>query len=243
MTNDIEHHLGNPTVTSVQDYGLVKRMNQISKYVNIKNNIILDVGCGNGIYSLKFGELGAKEIIGIDIEDIRLKKAKDFAVNYKNIRFYHISAEKLPFGDCYFDIILLADVLEHILYPEIALKEMNRVLKKDGIIILFVPNKWWIYDQHGINIYNNIIDRPLLFSWLPDIIRKRFERAPVFTSKKIKKLLQDAGFVVNNVNYLFPPFDKVENAKLRTFLRRISIFAEKRFKTFGHSIFVVGKKE
>lgn len=69
----------------------------------------------------------------------------------------------MPFEDNSFDVVLCTEVLEHLPYPELAIKEFSRILKKDGIMILTAPfaslthfapyhfctgfNRYW-YEKH-----------------------------------------------------------------------------------------------
>ena len=48
---------------------------------------------------------------------------------------------KLPFENESFDIVTMLAVLEHLSYPEDILKEINRILRKDGRLVLTVPSK------------------------------------------------------------------------------------------------------
>ena len=55
--------------------------------------------------------------------------------------------EKLPFDSDTFDSILLSDVLEHIRKPEQLLKEIQRLLKKDGVLIMNVPYFYCLHEE------------------------------------------------------------------------------------------------
>lgn len=53
----------------------------------------------------------------------------------------------IPFSDNSFDTIILSDVLEHIKDPFFLWREMSRVLRKDGVILLNVPFFYWIHEK------------------------------------------------------------------------------------------------
>lgn len=79
---------------------------------------------------------------------------------------YHCSAESIPVGDGHFDIILLIEVLEHLERPEVVLKEISRVLKRDGKVIASMP---FLTPLHGC---------PHDFQrWSPDKISMEFTKA------------------------------------------------------------------
>ncbi len=101
---------------------------------------ILEIGCGAGILCLELARR-AEWVVGIDISHVVLdfaNRVKD-EVQYKNISFQHGDAENLAFGDKCFDLVICSEVLEHLLSPQKALREMRRVLKKDGTLILTTP--------------------------------------------------------------------------------------------------------
>ncbi len=119
-------------------------------------DVILDIGCGNGQSTLKAAKK-VKKIIGIDVDDKELAKAKSEAqgLKIKNAKFLKSTAEgKLDFGDKTFDKVLFFDVLEHLENQRLALSEIWRVLKKDGILLLSVPNKntSWKKLQRKVNL-------------------------------------------------------------------------------------------
>jgi len=109
----------------------------------IKVHRILDVGCGNGkvaheILKQKLGE----KVYGIDLDETLLSQAKKEGVITHKL---DLNFEKFPFSDEYFDIVISIDVIEHILNLNHFLSEINRVLKKDGILVLSTPNIQFIY--------------------------------------------------------------------------------------------------
>ena len=95
----------------------------------------LDIGCGYKPYESLFSE--TTEYIGIDYDSPENKK------NTKIDVFY--SGHKFPFNDSTFDSAVLTQVLEHIFNPDEFLSEINRVLKKNGKLLLSVPFVW---DEH-----------------------------------------------------------------------------------------------
>jgi len=98
---------------------------------------ILDVGCGDGIFSeILLGK--GKQIIGVDFDEIALKEAKKRKVYKKLIK---CDAKNLPFSANFFASVLANSSLEHIENLEPVLKEIYRVLKKGGVFILSAPSE------------------------------------------------------------------------------------------------------
>jgi ubiquinone/menaquinone biosynthesis C-methylase UbiE len=96
---------------------------------------ILDIGCGDGSFSMRFRKYC--KVFGIDISQNAIDLAKKAGVSaYKT----DMSCQKLPFDNEYFDIVYMGDVIEHLLDPDFAVCEVARVLKSDGFLVLSTPN-------------------------------------------------------------------------------------------------------
>jgi SAM-dependent methyltransferase len=106
-----------------------------SKISSRRKNRILDIGCGDGSFIVKFKKYG--ETYGVDVSEKAIKIAKEASVDAYKV---DISFEKLPFPDEYFNIVYMGDVIEHLINPDFAIKEVNRVLKLDGFLVLSTPN-------------------------------------------------------------------------------------------------------
>jgi len=120
----------------------------------IKEDKILDIGCGDGLITYI---LGGK---GIDNEKMAIKVGKRRGAN---IEFG--DAYSLPFQDEEFDAVFMGDLLEHLEFPQKAIKEARRVLKK--YLYLVVP----IHEFSSL-VYNH--------TW---------------TEEKLKNLVEKQGFV------------------------------------------------
>jgi ubiquinone/menaquinone biosynthesis C-methylase UbiE len=127
---------------------------------NIKLERTLDVGCGaGGTSELLKKEFGAKYTVGLEV----VEKAAEQATERLD-QVYKLSAEskELPFDANEFDLILFADVLEHLVDPWNALHRFSEFLKPGGHVIISLPNiqNWkillklflgrWEYADFGI---------------------------------------------------------------------------------------------
>lgn len=98
---------------------------------------VLDNGCGRGLYTRALlGKSDRIEAIDLNQENINCLKRR-FANGM--IRFQRASSTALPFEDNIFDLVLHTEVLEHIENDESAVREISRVLKPGGRLILSVP--------------------------------------------------------------------------------------------------------
>lgn len=99
-----------------------------------KGGRLLDVGCA---YGFLVNEASKHfESYGIDISSFAVKKSKEHC----NGNTFRASASNLPFRDESFDAITLVDTLEHVPDFNGCLKDALRILKKDGVLLLQLPN-------------------------------------------------------------------------------------------------------
>ncbi|PIS42751.1 MAG: hypothetical protein COT24_02015 [Candidatus Kerfeldbacteria bacterium CG08_land_8_20_14_0_20_40_16] len=118
------------------DY-IVERVRKFLKESPTKIKI-LDVGCGNGNISLPLAFLGY-QVIGLDAypEAILELNKKN---NFDNLEGVNKTFENY-YPDSKFDVIIMSEFLEHTKDPKAVLKKAKRMLlKKDGLLILTVPN-------------------------------------------------------------------------------------------------------
>jgi len=107
------------------------------------SDMILDAGCGIGVYSLECALKGAV-VIGIDIsKEAVIKGLRAAKAAHLDTRLFFLIGDicNLPIKDNIFDKVLCVDVLEHINDDTTALHELYRVLKNKSIIVVHVPKK------------------------------------------------------------------------------------------------------
>lgn len=127
----------------------------------IKNKKVVDIGSSFGWLEKEIQDLGAKELIGVELD----KEAVAFAANnVRKAKFIAGDALNVPLTKNYADIIALYDVIEHV--PKNTesqvFEEMNRILKKGGILLLSTPfdNFWsktldlaWYFGHRHYSLY------------------------------------------------------------------------------------------
>lgn len=108
-------------------------------------NRILDVGCGDGNFSILLKEVcKAKEVYGIEISVKGVESARNNRVRAFQL---DIAEEDFPFGDNYFDAVYAGGIIEHLFNVDHFLDETFRVLKPNGIFTLDTPNLASIYNR------------------------------------------------------------------------------------------------
>jgi 2-polyprenyl-3-methyl-5-hydroxy-6-metoxy-1,4-benzoquinol methylase len=154
----------------------------LSFFPDLQEKRVLDVGCGNGDFLISCCLLGAKETVGIDFVAEVVKGALKNVNNSgfeKKINVVQADALKIPFPDNSFDVVMSFGLLEHFEKQSELIFEKKRVLKKNGFLIVLVPNFFSIPRQFfGIarRIFqpeNVIFEKPLT-SWL---LKKELEKA------------------------------------------------------------------
>jgi len=102
-----------------------------------KRGNVLDVGCGDGYLSYLLSNRGF-EVVGIDFSVFRVRYAHEHSAGAD---FIIADGRYLPFhGEC-FDSVVCCEVLEHVLNYRLVIGEMYRVTKKEGRLLVTVPNK------------------------------------------------------------------------------------------------------
>lgn len=99
---------------------------------------MLDFGCGEGLFLSKIKN-NSIQLFGCDPNKKQIKNNRSL---YKGIDFKIIEVKSaLPYKNNYFDVITISEVLEHVEDERGVIKELRRVIKKGGSLILSVPNK------------------------------------------------------------------------------------------------------
>jgi len=234
--------LGKPSL--IFGPGQERRFNLVKKYIDLKGKKILDVGCGIGVYTKKFADEG-NEAYGIDIDPERIKSAQKLAPKG---HFLVTEAEALPFSDNFFDIVFLHEILEHLPNDKKAILESLRVLKTQGLIVIFAPNRLFPFETHGIFLGKKYIYRNIPFiNWLPKKIRNFFcPHVRVYSKRELKNLFRELGVEFLVIDYIYPALDKFSqrHPQVGKLLRKLFDFAERNWllSPFGISIFAIIKK-
>ncbi|HIE39272.1 MAG TPA: class I SAM-dependent methyltransferase [Anaerolineales bacterium] len=177
----------------------------IRRWTNPAGCRVLDVGCGVGTYTAAFRQ-ETPHVFGVEVEPERAREARGRAAGV-----VQAVGERLPFADGSFDLILSHEVLEHVTDDRACAEEMVRMVRPGGRIVLFVPNRLYPFETHGIfwrgrYRFGNI---PLV-NYLPDCLRDRLApHVRAYTGRSLRRLF--AGLPVRWVHHtcIFPGYDKL----------------------------------
>lgn len=104
----------------------------------ISNQTVLDIACGSG-YGTQIMALSAAKVYGVDNSQAAIEYAKNNFAG-RNIDYLVGNCENIPLRDASVDIIVSFETIEHLENPAIFLKEIKRVLKPNGKLIISTPN-------------------------------------------------------------------------------------------------------
>lgn len=195
--------LGHPSY--VWRFGQDRRLDLIQRYAGLQGKRILDVGCGLGTYMKKLRAF-SDEVYGVDIDPEKIAQAQE--------QLEHVflaPAEELPFPDAYFDVVLLHEVLEHVADDRQAVCEAYRVTEASGRIVIFVPNRLYPFETHGVYWrgkyhFGNI---PLV-NYLPLCLRNRFcPHVRTYTVRSLRRLFVGLPHHVIVHTQIYPGYDNV----------------------------------
>lgn len=231
--------LGHPSY--VWRFGQDRRLALIQKYAPLDDRRILDVGCGIGTYVRKFRNF-SEHVVGIDVDEERV------AEGAKSLPHLLVAeAEVLPFPDSSFDVVLLNEVIEHVRDDAQTIRDVLRILRPGGRLIIYAPNRLYFFETHGIYVGRRYVFRLIpLINWLPDIVRNRFcPHVRAYTERDIRRLFIGQPARIVHHGYVYPGFDNVVARRPRfgRVLRNVCYTLERTpLQRFGLSHFVVAER-
>jgi SAM-dependent methyltransferase len=105
---------------------------------------ILDAGCGSGRNMLDLVALGS--VTGVEVSDASVARARARSVG----EVLQCSITELPFPDAQFDAAVCLDVIEHVEDQLTALRELYRVVRPGGSLLITVPAYQWLWSEHDV---------------------------------------------------------------------------------------------
>jgi len=157
----------------------------VFEYLNLRGNEkICDVACGYGYQSSKIAKTGCY-VCGLDSDEKPIKSAKLMGNGY-DCHFCLGTAEMLPYKSNFFDKVVSVCALEHFENDTLALREMNRILKTGGDLVLTVDS----FSYKGIT------------ESFRNLHRKAAHVVHMYTASQLTQKLREAGFDVKQSCYL-----------------------------------------
>jgi SAM-dependent methyltransferase len=183
-----------------------ERMKYFSSFIsNYEFDSLLDVGCGKGLLFDNIMSKKFKILAGVDL------------IKNREGRYQHVVADatRLPFKNSAFSLVTAFSLIEHIpkAQRKMLYKEMKRVIKKEGILMIQLPNRYFIIESHTYLPF---------FGFLPSSMHSFAYRGGYVAVNSLKAVvcsLKEYGFEVCNVEKYEAPF-----LPFGSFLSKIGLF-------------------
>lgn len=157
---------------------------------------ILDAGCGSGLYAEELARRGA-DVIGVDASTEMIRLAAKRTGDRCDFRVHDLEEPLTWAGDASFDVIVMALVLHHLENPRPVLRELHRVLREDGRLVLSTIHPVADWRRYGGSYF---ADERITETW-NDGWEVHFRRASL---TEIVADFGTAGFVIESLVELRP---------------------------------------
>lgn len=179
-------------------FGIDFRESRIKKSIAIIEKLIpgnlLDIGCLDGSWAFYWAKRGWK-CFGIDINPSSVEASRDKGIEAK---LCDLNKDILPFENDFFDLVFAGEIIEHLIDTDGFLKEIYRVLKPFGNILLTTPNL--VSFENRLKIF--VGKYPL---WV-DYRLKGTGHIRAYTPRTLKEQLKENGFLVTKHTGNWVPF-------------------------------------
>ncbi len=145
-----------------------------------ENGRLLDIGCGNGAFLDLMRTYGWRTY-GTEISKDAAERAREL-----DLEVFGGELKDANYPSKYFDVIVINQVLEHVHSPKEILLECNRIIKKDGVLIIGVPN----FDCFDGRLFKG--------NWSSLQIPRHLYH---FTPHSLKMYLKSTGFEIERIKY------------------------------------------
>lgn len=149
----------------------------VSHFDVAEGDLILDIGCGGGRNIERFAaEIKSGKVVGIDYSDVSVEKSIKLnreAIDEGKVEVIQGSVSEMPFDDGTFDIVTGFETIYF--WPDFIndLKEVNRVLKKDGLV--FFCNEA-VYREGEMEKYDDLVELLDMKIYSEDVLKESLEK-------------------------------------------------------------------
>lgn len=131
---------------------------------------VLDIACGEGYGSSILAD-GARSVVGVDVDDAAVRHATS-AYSRENLKFLKGDCSAIPLGDASVDCVISFETLEHHDQHEEMLREIKRVLRPSGVLVISTPDRFEYSDRP--NFKNSFHVKELYRPEFEDLLAKYF---------------------------------------------------------------------
>lgn len=209
---------------------------------------VLNVGCGDGVQAITYQNNFLK-MVGVDIDSASLKTAQEVANYYQidNLELIEANVENMPISE-QFDKAIAIDIIEHVIHPDLLSREIYRLLKNNGELLITFPamhDKWEHFFQ--------FIGRKILRRKPKTVYKEGWDPRQHQHDYKLKKwisIVESGGFILvkSRASTMFPPLHYLGLPRFwftSKFIHTIDRFFCQLpiFKNYGQALVCVFKKK
>lgn len=212
MSRDLERAARRGEPSYLWRAGQERRLGMIREAAGARlEGAVLDDGCGVGEYLARLAP-AARRALGVEIEAGHAGQARR-ALASAGVGGGVVRArgEQLPLAARTFDLVLSHEVLEHVADDRAALAEIARVLRPGGRLVLFVPNRGYPFETHGVYWrgryrFGNI---PLV-NYLPPRLRARLApHVRAYSAADLRRLFEGLPLRPLRATVIFGAYDNL----------------------------------
>jgi SAM-dependent methyltransferase len=212
---------------------VANRLHIIRSLVQVAGKRVLDCGCGSGEYVRSLVGLGARAW-GVELSGDKLRLVP---ADLKG-RVVAGDLAQVALGDAAVDITLLNEVLEHVPDDRQVLREMHRILKPGGTLVIFSPNRCYPFETHGAFLGRSDVRLPHYVPFVPYIPLVLSTAVLRFWARnywpgELRRLVRGCGFSIIHTDYVWQTFEGLSHHQPRLLswlspvFRRISAALER----------------
>ncbi len=227
------HWTGERLETFVQNETTVEHLHRYALAMELaagKN--VLDIACGEG-YGAHLLSAMALQVTGMDIDAPTIEKAKA-KYQQANVRFETAAAGSIPSANYEYDLVISFETLEHLDDQVAVIKEIKRILKPGGLLVISTPDKKNYSDKTGYT--NPFHKRELYKDEFEALLKSQFKQVQVYNQQIAHASFFSAAAATGLDRYT-GDFEKIEKNKPAEPLYLIALASDVELPVLPNSLF------
>jgi ubiquinone/menaquinone biosynthesis C-methylase UbiE len=229
---------------------LAKRLRVVERYAAVHGKRVVDCGCGAGEYVAALQSKGASAW-GIEFSQAKVASSKSNVPGRLSVG----DLQQIALRSDTVDIALLNEVLEHVPDEARALREVHRILRPGGMLLVFSPNRRYPFETHGARFRQSGRRMPHYLPLVPYVPLRLSRTVLDFWARnywpgELRQMVRQAGFTITGTDYVWQTFEGISSHQPRLIgrssavLRRIANLLERLplLRSLGVSQVIVATK-
>ncbi|MEO1288878.1 MAG: class I SAM-dependent methyltransferase [Chloroflexota bacterium] len=224
--------------------GQERRLKMIETWAKLDEAHILDAGGGNGMYASQIQQrYPTSQVELFEIEFERVQEARSNQIAHALVA----AGETLPYATGTFDTIVSNEVIEHVQDDALSVREMVRTLTVGGHLIIFCPNRWYPFEQHGHYWRGEYhFGNTPLINYLPDTFRDQLApHVRAYTYNGLRSLFDGLPVKIKQHHRIYGGYDNLVprlGRPMEQFRNFLYTLENSVWDTWGLSHFIVVEK-